>query len=149
MMPSPQGGSVSERPPNLFNPRRITSTAEIDSLFWHTDRADTILAIKGKWKLQESGFLCCPTHTGDSETMILGARWQQAGVVHEAIAPEIASNETPPPQASEIAVEQGRVESAPAPPPKAETRAPLKRPRPAWGGKYDALTAPERKDAPP
>jgi hypothetical protein len=78
MMPSPQGGSVSERPPNLFNPRRITSTAEIDSLFWHTDRADTILAIKGKWKLQESGFLCCPTHTGDSETMILGARWQQA-----------------------------------------------------------------------
>src|ERR1019366_2648872 len=28
----------TERPPNLFNPRRITSPAEIDSLFWHSDR---------------------------------------------------------------------------------------------------------------
>src|ERR1019366_969415 len=48
--------------------------------------ADTLLVIQGKWKLQESGFLCCTTHTGPSETMILGARWQQAGVIHEAIA---------------------------------------------------------------
>jgi len=100
--------------------------------------ADTLLVVQGKWKLQESGFLCCTTHTGDSETMLLGVRWQQAGVIHEAIAPEIALNETPP-QAPEMAVEQGRVESAPTPPPKAEQRAPPNPPRRAWGGKYDAI----------
>jgi hypothetical protein len=48
--------------------------------------ADTLLVVQGKWKLQESGFLCGTTHTGDSETMLLGARWQQAGVIHEANA---------------------------------------------------------------
>jgi hypothetical protein len=54
--------------------------------------ADTELLVSGKWKLQESGFLCCTTHTGDSETMLFGAPWQHAGATHQAASPEDAYN---------------------------------------------------------
>ena len=95
--------------------------------------------VQGKWRLQDNGFLCCDTHTGTSETMLLGVRWQHAGVIHETISPEIALNDTPPQQTPELPVEQGRAESAAYPTPKAEKRI-LPKPRPAWGGKYDVLT---------
>jgi hypothetical protein len=52
--------------------------------------ADTQLLISGKWRLQDNGFLCCATHTGDSETMVLGASWQHAEATHPVASPELA-----------------------------------------------------------
>ncbi len=58
-----------------------------------------------------------------------------------------APKRTPPPrpEAPQLAVEQGRADSAPTPAPEAEKPA-MRPPRKAWSGKYADLTPPPKTD---
>lgn len=51
-----------------------------------------ILVVKSNWVLNEDGFLLATTPSGDSVTMLLGARWKYARdlQVRDAVSPDIA-----------------------------------------------------------
>lgn len=48
---------------------------------------DTLLRVKGSWKLQEGGTILGKTATGETETLLLGVQWRFAReeTIHEAI----------------------------------------------------------------
>lgn len=47
------------------------------------------LIVEGKWGLQDDGFLRGRTRMGQSQTLILGAAWEHAGVSHPALPPDV------------------------------------------------------------